>query len=103
LWSLDKLNAATNGRPTIVHDRDIGLDYCEFFHSTNPPFWVWLRLSEMLDKVIDLYRPASGSPVTGWEDAFMSFEEVLSQCDALNLEPALLGTSFTIVRPKVSR
>ena len=42
------------------------------------PFGVWLQISEMLDKVIDYYRPGRSVEETGWEgDDFLGFEEMV--------------------------
>jgi hypothetical protein len=79
LWSLDKINACMNGRPLLMHDRDNSLRQLP----TDPekrssPFGIWLQISEMLDKVIDYYRPGSRSAdETGWEDDFLGFEEMV--------------------------
>lgn len=79
LWSLDKINACMNGRPLIMHDRDNSLTRLP----TDPekrssPFGVWLQISEMLDKVIDYYRPGRSVEETGWEgDDFLGFEEMV--------------------------
>jgi hypothetical protein len=79
LWSLDKINACMNGRPLIMHDRDSSLTQLP----TDPekrssPFGVWLQISEMLDKVIDYYRPGRAAEETGWEgDDFLGFEEMV--------------------------
>ncbi|KAF2262779.1 hypothetical protein CC78DRAFT_569513 [Lojkania enalia] len=79
LWSLDKLNACMNGRPLLMHDRDNSLNKLP----TDPekrssPFGVWLQIAEMLDKVIDYYRPGRSAEETGWEgDDFLGFEEMV--------------------------
>ncbi|KAF2111633.1 fungal-specific transcription factor domain-containing protein [Lophiotrema nucula] len=79
LWSLDKINACMNGRPLLMHDRDNSLNKLP----TDPeklssPFGVWLQISEMLDKVIDYYRPGRSAEETGWEgDDFLGFEEMV--------------------------
>ena len=99
LWSLDKINACMNGRPLLMHDRDNSLRQLP----TDPekrssPFGIWLQISEMLDKVIDYYRPGSRSAdETGREDDFLRFEEmvgdgedkldgpIMSELNAINL------------------
>jgi hypothetical protein len=79
LWSLDKINACMNGRPLLMHDRDNSLTKLP----TDPekrssPFGVWLQIAEMLDKVIDYYRPGRSAEETGWEgDDFLGFEEMV--------------------------
>lgn len=79
LWSLDKINACMNGRPLLMHDRDNSLRNLP----TDPekrssPFGIWLQISEMLDRVIDYYRPGRAAEETGWEgDDFLGFEEMV--------------------------
>lgn len=79
LWSLDKINACMNGRPLLMHERDNSLTKLPMDpEKRSSPFGVWLQISEMLDKVIDYYRPGSKSEETGWEgDDFLGFEEMV--------------------------
>ncbi|KAF2033604.1 hypothetical protein EK21DRAFT_58084 [Setomelanomma holmii] len=79
LWSLDKINACMNGRPLLMHDRD----NCLRTPPKDPekrstPFGIWLQIAEMLDRVIDYYRPGRREDETGWEgDDFLGFEEMV--------------------------
>jgi hypothetical protein len=97
LWSLDKINACVNGRPLIMHDRDNSLTKIP----TDPekrssPFGVWLQISEMLDKVIDYYRPGR-SDETGWEgDDFLGFEEMVG--DGEDKLPPPIMSEFCLCR-----
>lgn len=78
LWSLDKINACMNGRPLIMHDQDNSLTRLpEDPEKRSSPFGVWLQIAEMLDKVIDYYRPGRAAEETGWEDDFLGFEEMV--------------------------
>ncbi|KAF1842082.1 uncharacterized protein K460DRAFT_370086 [Cucurbitaria berberidis CBS 394.84] len=79
LWSLDKINACMNGRPLLMHDRDNSLRQLPSDpEKRSSPFGIWLQISEMLDKVIDYYRPGKASEETGWEgDDFLGFEEMV--------------------------
>jgi hypothetical protein len=79
LWSLDKINACMNGRPLLMHDRDNSLTKLPSDpEKRSSPFGVWLQISEMLDKVIDYYRPGRSAEETGWEgDDFLGFEEMV--------------------------
>jgi len=92
LWSLDKINACVNGRPLIMHDRDNTLTKLP----TDPekrssPFGVWLQISEMLDKVIDYYRPGRSADETGWEgDDFLGFEEMVGDGEDM-LSPPIMS------------
>jgi hypothetical protein len=95
LWSLDKINACMNGRPLIMHDRDNSLSKLP----TDPekrssPFGVWLQISEMLDTVIDYYRPGRSAEETGWEgDDFLGFEEMVGDGED-KLEGPIMSTSI---------
>lgn len=79
LWSLDKINACMNGRPLLMHDRDNSLRQLpQDPEKRSSPFGIWLQISEMLDKVIDYYRPGRAAEETGWEgDDFLGFEEMV--------------------------
>lgn len=79
LWSLDKINACMNGRPLLMHDRDNSLSQLPSDpEKRSSPFGIWLQISEMLDKVIDYYRPGRAAEETGWEgDDFLGFEEMV--------------------------
>lgn len=94
LWSLDKINACMNGRPLIMHDRDNSLTKLP----TDPekrssPFGIFLQIAEMLDKVIDYYRPGRSAEETGWEgDDFLGFEEMVGDGED-KLEGPIMSTS----------
>lgn len=78
LWSLDKINACMNGRPLLMHDRDNSLRQLPSDpEKRSSPFGIWLQISEMLDRVIDYYRPGGAAEETGWEDDFLGFEEMV--------------------------
>jgi len=51
------MNAAFNGRPVLMHERDLRKDLTCCFEEQEPCFRVFLKVIELLDKVIDLYRP----------------------------------------------
>jgi len=45
----------------------------------------------MLNRVIDLYRPSTLPSVTGWEDDFPMFEEMVDEQNGWHLSTSLLG------------
>lgn len=98
LWSLDKINACMHGRPLIMHDRDNSLTKLP----TDPekrssPFGVWLQIAEMLDKVIDYYRPGRSAEETGWEgDDFLGFEEMVGDGED-KLEGPIMSKKETLI------
>ncbi|OMP82029.1 hypothetical protein BK809_0006338 [Diplodia seriata] len=78
LWSLDKLNASMNGRPQYMHDRDNQLEnWTARPDQRRTPFGIWLQLAGILDRVIELYRPGCDSRVTGLENDFPGFEDII--------------------------
>ena len=96
LWSLDRINAAVNGRPVMMHERDIGLRAEDSWGCFEAPFRVWLRLAQGLDRVIGLYRPAAVSVGGCSEDSFPGFEDLVEQCGAWGIEQNILGMHLII-------
>ncbi|OHF02111.1 fungal specific transcription factor, partial [Colletotrichum orchidophilum] len=57
VWALDRINAATYGRPCVLHEGDIGPGLDDCFRRQAPCFQLFLSVVQWLDKVIELYRP----------------------------------------------
>ncbi|KAL0936774.1 fungal specific transcription factor [Colletotrichum truncatum] len=57
VWAVDRINAATYGRPSVIHERDIGPGLEDCFRRQAPCFRLFLSVVQWLDKVIELYRP----------------------------------------------
>jgi hypothetical protein len=97
LWSLDKINACMNGRPLLMHDRDNSLRQLPSDpEKRSSPFGIWLQISEMLDKVIDYYRPGRSAEETGWEgDDFLGFEEMVGDGED-KLEGPIMSRCFSV-------
>lgn len=91
LWSLDRLNAAINGRPVVMHDRDIGLKIDDVIQSYDAPFRIWLRLSQHLDSVIELYRPRASASSEFLERDLPSFEEIVEDSGGSGIQQSILG------------
>ncbi|KAJ9608750.1 hypothetical protein H2200_006521 [Cladophialophora chaetospira] len=85
IWTLDKINACLGGRPIVIANRDIDI--------SRPPLEptlprsnvinMWLRLGDLLDDVIEFYRPTADPDCTGWEAEFPHFD---SLSEGLNLD-----------------
>lgn len=95
LWSLDRLNAAINGRPVMMHDRDIGLKIDDVVPILAAPFRIWLRLSQHLDSVIELYRPAVSASLDCLERDIPGFEEIVDECRGWEIQEGMLGNYTT--------
>lgn len=85
------MNAAFNGRPVLMHERDMGMDIFKIFQlQTYPCFRVLLEVVSLLDQVIQLYRPSNLVPAD-LENGFPSFEQVVVDSRASQAPTALLG------------
>ncbi|RPA97237.1 hypothetical protein L873DRAFT_1141393 [Choiromyces venosus 120613-1] len=100
LWGLDKLQAAINGRPVLVRGEDTSIDFPSEDEGTGV-FRGMVRLAELLEKVIALYRPRKEGGVFQWEEAFPTFEQVVGEinCD----DPRLISTSPALYPPSCHR
>ncbi|KAH6679016.1 hypothetical protein B0J14DRAFT_289234 [Halenospora varia] len=92
LWGMDKLNAAMHGRPIMISDHDLGISAFVSESPDEKPFELWLKILTILSKVIGLYRPTSDPSVTGWEDDFIGFEEILDEVDAWSISSTAIVT-----------
>lgn len=98
LWSLDRLNSCINGRPIMISNIDIGIKIRSSSHRhNNDAFRVWLRIADMVDKIIEFYRPSTDELLTGWENDFPGFEEIVRDCAALQLPIDALRKWTTMV------
>ncbi|KAI1611537.1 hypothetical protein EDD36DRAFT_291982 [Exophiala viscosa] len=87
IWTLDKFNACLGGRPIMIANRDIDI--------ARPPLedgpksqviHLWFRLGDLLDEVIEFYRPTADPDATGWETEFPSYSLLCQDID-LSLLP----------------
>ncbi|KAJ0418919.1 hypothetical protein BJY00DRAFT_287241 [Aspergillus carlsbadensis] len=79
LYALDILNSACLGRPVQLHHRDLGRDLSSSIAAQEGPFQLFLRVIQLMDRVIDIYRPHEDS---AWKGAFPSFQELLEAIPA---------------------
>ncbi|EXJ64662.1 hypothetical protein A1O7_01000 [Cladophialophora yegresii CBS 114405] len=90
IWTLDKINACLGGRPIVIANRDIDISRPPL-ESTIPRSNVinmWLRLGDLLDDVIEFYRPTADPDCTGWETEFPTYDSL-----AEGIDPDLLHGS----------
>lgn len=76
LWTLDKSQAAMNGRPIFIRLEDVSIDRPTKTRDSGKgaAFRVMVKLAELLEGVIALYRPGSEKC---WEHEFPDFSEYL--------------------------
>lgn len=82
IWVLDRFNACICGRPILTANHDI--------HLPRPPVGAgsrlqimaaWLRLGDLLDEVLDLYRPTAERDLRTWGDTFPCFADLMQGID----------------------
>lgn len=83
IWALDRFNACIGGRPIMIADRDIDLARPPIDSTVKSPcVLVWINLAELLDQVIEYYRPRMyETDTTGWESDFPTWESMLEGID----------------------
>jgi len=93
IWAMDRMNAAFNGRPVTMHERDLRKDLDQCFQHQEPSFRLFLEVVTLLDKIIELYRPVALSgeaPVLGWE--FPAFEDIVLTCGSAHIGTTILAS-----------
>jgi hypothetical protein len=91
IWAIDRMNAAFNGRPVLMHERDLRKDLKECFEQQEPYFRLFLQVVVLLDKIIDLYRPSNNSDIPDSDELLPSFEDVVVGCGATQIGTSPLG------------
>lgn len=93
IWVLDRLNAATNGRPTVIHRSDMDRKVIDSVEDQPPPFKLLIRIAHFLEHTISLYRPGTmlQDPSGKVDDAF---EDLVEASGAQNLGNGMLGEFF---------
>ncbi|VUC33954.1 unnamed protein product [Clonostachys rosea] len=91
VWVLDRLNAAANGRPIIIHERDMDQTIQASADSQQPAFKLLILITRYLDQTISFYRPHADFPGA---DAVSntSFEDMVEEAGALEIGNALLAS-----------
>lgn len=96
VWLLDRLNAASQGRPTLIHERDVGRSIQRSAETQGPPLRLLLHVGLLLDEVIKLYRP--GCIEMEFTSDFHLFEDLAIKTNATSLPPHLLGEFNSVIR-----
>lgn len=94
-WALDRLNAAFHGRPVLMHERDFGHDMKECIARQDPAFQLMLRVADLLDQVISLYRPTNELCGEISDATIPAFEKLLDDSGAHRVKSHLIATIET--------
>ncbi|KAF4467849.1 Fungal specific transcription factor domain-containing [Fusarium albosuccineum] len=92
VWVLDRLNAATNGRPILMHKQDMDKRVVESFESQAPSFKLMIGVTQFLDDTISLYRPHATFPDQAFSNDSQTFEDLVEATGALDIGNALLAS-----------
>lgn len=91
VWVLDRLNAATNGRPTVIHRSDMDRKVIDSVEDQPAPFKLLIRIAQFLEHTISLYRPGTMmQDQSGKVDD--TFEDLVEASGAQNLPNGLLAS-----------
>ena len=90
VWFLDRLNAAANGRPVLMHQQDIDRKMLTVFSEQEAPFKLLIRITQILDDVIGQYRPHSGT-LDPAEAGSTSFKSLVQSTGATSVGTPMLG------------
>ncbi|KAH8432013.1 fungal specific transcription factor domain-containing protein [Aspergillus melleus] len=95
LWALDRYTAAIQGRPLVIHDRDLGQRLADVIALFEAPFRVFLSLASVLADVFVVYRPALEAPIDSDKPEIPRFEDIIDRCGAWNIPPdTILSLEF---------
>jgi hypothetical protein len=87
VWVLDRLNAATNGRPTVIHRSDADKKVMDSIADQTPSFKLLIYIAQLLEHTISLYRPSESAQ----KKIPDTFEGLIEMASAQNLSGSLLG------------
>jgi hypothetical protein len=94
VWVLDRLNAATNGRPVLIHSRDMDRRTTDSVPEQIPSFRLVIRIARFLDEVISNYRPSPGDIRHAETVNSRTFEDLVSETESSTIGTTLLGKSY---------
>ncbi|KAL4861159.1 hypothetical protein BDV12DRAFT_204295 [Aspergillus spectabilis] len=89
LYALDILNSACLGRPVQLHRRDFGRDLSASIAAQDGCFQLFLRIIQLMDRVIEIYRPGRNGT---WKGVFPSFQDLLEEPDMSDIPMHLVAT-----------
>lgn len=92
LYALDRANSSMNGRPVIMSDADIAVEPFAPGESGLPAFEIWLRITDLLNKIIAFYRPHAYVDGSGWEDQYPGLEEILDEVHGWDMPKSFYTT-----------
>ncbi|KAF7553274.1 hypothetical protein G7Z17_g3741 [Cylindrodendrum hubeiense] len=92
VWILDRLNAAANGRPVLIHSQDMDRGIMESVSKQAPPFRLLIRITQFLDGIISKYRPHAVPGSEAPSNEHQTFEELVEETESTTIGTALLAS-----------
>ncbi|KEZ40389.1 hypothetical protein SAPIO_CDS8246 [Scedosporium apiospermum] len=92
VWALDRLNAAFNGRPVMMHERDFGRDLQACISQQESCFRLLLENISLLDRAIQLYRPPALGLPNELVQKLPTFESLVEKAEAIAIDTRVLAT-----------
>ncbi|KAG8632126.1 hypothetical protein KVT40_001266 [Elsinoe batatas] len=92
IWSWDKLSAASNGRPRMSYEMDVGLDFNDSLKLFDTPGRLWLKIARLLSSVNDLYNPRPCVDTESHIKDFPRWEFLLEEEDIKGVDEGFLTT-----------
>ncbi|KAE8329810.1 hypothetical protein BDV39DRAFT_213614 [Aspergillus sergii] len=92
IWALDRLNAATNGRPTLINEQDTGEQLLNFVPEHLPSFRLFIRICKFLDEVISYYRPRPVLHTDLSRSIVPDFESLVCEAAAAEVSSSLMAS-----------
>ncbi|KAI1812499.1 hypothetical protein GGS20DRAFT_20578 [Poronia punctata] len=94
LWALDRITSAFYGRACLIHERDVGWNIEECIRRQAPPFRLLLMIVDILERVINLYRPGTRQEDKPAVIVIPTFEQMIIDAEALRLPSSCLEVFY---------
>ncbi|KAH7018764.1 hypothetical protein EDB80DRAFT_562441 [Ilyonectria destructans] len=92
VWTLDRFNAAANGRPVLIHSQDMDMGIMESVPTQVAPFRLFIRIAQFLDGVISKYRPHAATGLQPPNNEHQTFENIVEETESMDIGNALLAS-----------
>ncbi|PSK42874.1 Activator of stress proteins 1 [Elsinoe australis] len=92
IWTWDKLSAASNGRPRMAYEMDVGLDFEQSLKLFATPGRLWMKIARLLSSVNDLYNPRPCVDTESHIKDFPRWEFLLEEEDVKGMDEGFLTT-----------
>ncbi|POR34953.1 hypothetical protein TPAR_04865 [Tolypocladium paradoxum] len=91
VWTLDRLNAATNGRPTLIQGQDMDERVFSSISEQIPSFRLFILICRFLDQVIAQYRPRATLEGKSTGAVVPEFEGLVREARATEVSSPIMG------------